>query len=63
MKYSEEEKEDVEYISLSANEETLKDMVFSVQNYMKNSLASTMDVPISIARKSILVDFPFMSKL
>jgi hypothetical protein len=63
IKYDEELKEDVEYISLKASEDLLKETVFNIQSYLKNSLANTVDLPISIARKSILVDFPFMSKL
>jgi len=63
VKYDESTQEDVEFIVLQASEDLLKETTYAIQNFMKNSLANTVDLPISIARKSILVDFPFMSKL
>ena len=63
VKFDQVDQDDVEYVKLIATEEALKENIFSIQNYMKTSLASTMDLPFSVARKSILVDFPFMSRL
>ncbi len=63
VRFDQVDQDDVEFIKLNATEEALKENIFSIQNFMKTSLASTMDLPISIARKSILVDFPFMSRL
>lgn len=63
VRFDQVDQDDVEFIKLNATEEALKENIFSIQNFMKTSLASTMDLPISIGRKSILVDFPFMSRL
>ena len=63
MKFDEVLKEEVEYVSSNNVGDLLKESISYMQSYLKNSLANTVDLPISINRKSILVDFPFMSKL
>lgn len=63
VKYDETLKGEVEMITIKVSEAQLKEIVDNTQKFMKNSLANTMEMPVDIARKSVLVDFPFMSKL
>lgn len=48
---------------LSTSEEQLQDLENHVNKFLKNAFAKSVDSPIDIARKSMLVDFPFMAKL
>ena len=50
-------------VKLNAPEEQLHDLENHLNKFMKNSYAKSVDSPIDIARKSVLVDFPFMAKL
>ena len=50
-----------ELITVKVSEAQLKEIVDNTQKFMKSSLANTVEVPVDIAKKSVLVDFPFMS--
>lgn len=63
MRLNEEIKKEVEVINLKTSETHLKEIIDNTHKFMKGSLANTMDVPVEIAKRSVLIDFPFMSKL
>ena len=44
-------------------EEKLKAMEDHIKKFLKDSFAKSVNSPIELARKSIHLDFPFMSKL
>lgn len=48
---------------VNISEDQLHDLENHINKFMKNSYAKSVDSPIDIARKSMLVDFPFMAKL
>jgi len=50
-------------IRLNFPEEQLHDLENHLKKFLKNSYAKSVDSPIDIARKSVLVDYPFMTKL
>lgn len=50
-------------MSLITSEEKLKDLENHLKSFTKTSFAKTVDSPIDIARKSMLIDYPFMTKL
>lgn len=63
MRLNEDTKKEVEVINLLSTEAQLKEIIDNTHKFMKGSLANTMDVPVEIAKRSVLIDFPFMSKL
>ena len=52
-----------EVVELAMPEEKLKDMEDHLKRFLKDSFAKSVNSPIELARKSVLLDFPFMSKL
>jgi len=62
-KFNDETKQLVEVLNLACSEAQLKELVDNIHKYMKNSLASTMELPINMAKRTVLIDYPFMSKL
>ncbi len=52
-----------EVIELLMPEENLKAIEDHVKRFLKDSFAKSVNSPIELARKSVLLDYPFMSKL
>lgn len=49
--------------SLNTSEEQLHDLENHINKFLKKTFANSMDSPIDVARKSMLLDFPFIAKL
>lgn len=47
---------------LLVNEEQLQDLENHLNKFQKNAFAKSINSPIDIARKSVLVDYNFMPK-
>lgn len=56
-------KADVRFVNLRAEENDLKETADNIQKFLKTSIATTKELPIDIARRNVLGDYPFMSKL
>ena len=56
-------KEKVEVVKLIAKEERLRGIEDHLKKFQKYLFAKSMTAPIDVARKSILVDYPFMAKI
>ena len=62
--YSVEGKKGLEtHVLLGVTEERLLEYEDHIKKFMKYSYATSVSSPIERARKTILVDFPFMAKL
>lgn len=51
------------HVMLNITEESLHDLENHLIKFLKNTYAKSVDSPIDIARKTMLVDFPFMAKI
>lgn len=56
-------KEKAEIVKLLAKEEKLRNIEDHLKKFQKYIFAKTVTTPIDVARKSILVDYPFMAKI
>jgi len=56
-------KADVKFVNLKASENDLKEAADNNQKFLKASIATTKELPIDIARRNVLGDYSFMSKL
>lgn len=56
-------KEKGESVKLLAKEEKLRNIEDHLKKFQKYIFAKTVTTPIDVARKSILVDYPFMAKI
>ena len=52
-----------DHVILGVTEERLLEYEAHIKKFMKYSYATSVRSPIERARKTILVDFPFMAKL
>jgi len=50
-------------VELILSEEKLKAMEEHVKKFLKDSFAKSVNSPIELARKSVLLDYPFMAKM
>ena len=48
---------------LLLEEEKLKKMEEHIKKFLKDSFAKSVNSPIELARKSVLLDYPFMAKM
>ena len=56
-------KEKIEVVKLVAKEERLRNIEDHLKKFQKYLFAKSVTTPIDVARKSILVDYPFMAKI
>lgn len=52
-----------EIVELAMPEEKIKAMEDHIKKFLKDSFAKSVNSPIELARKSVLLDYPFMAKL
>jgi hypothetical protein len=60
--YDANKKETNEIVKLLVNEDRLHELEEYLNKFLKNSYAKSVTSPIDIARKTMLVEFPFMAK-
>ena len=52
-----------EIVELAMPEEKIKAVEDHIKKFLKDSFAKSVNSPIELARKSVLLDYPFMAKL
>lgn len=57
------DKANVEVVDLLMPDDKLKALEEHIKKFLKDSFAKSVNSPIELARKSVLLDYPFMAKL
>ena len=57
------DKGNVEVVDLLMPDDKLKTLEEHIKKFLKDSFAKSVNSPIELARKSVLLDYPFMAKL
>lgn len=52
-----------EIVEAAMPEEKLKAIEDHIKKFLKDSFAKSVNSPIELARKSVLLDYPFMAKM
>lgn len=50
-------------IELAITEDALNSVQDHIRRFLKNSFAKSVNSPIELARKTMLIDYPFMAKM
>jgi hypothetical protein len=50
-------------VEVAITEEALNQVQEHIRRFLKNSFAKSVNSPIELARKTMLIDYPFMAKM